>query len=269
MKILTILFLFTSFAFAKVYYSKIEPYEVRSISSNVSGEVLFIDEDSIGKKLTNKPYIEIDAKLDKDELHFAKNKIEYLKKSVLLNENILKNLELSLTKKRENYNQVKDLKIKSRIEKDKEFYDLVTSENSYLATQKEIISLKTQIADLELRKAQLIKSIEDKQLRAKEFMLYSIDVKVGQVVTLSTALAKVADTSKGLLTIYLDEEDVVNAKKSVIYIDGVRTDYKITRLLTIADSKNISKYMAQIVIKSPKIFSKLAKIELKEEASAK
>lgn len=269
MKIITILFLLTNLAFAKVYYSKVEPYELRDISSNVSGVVLFIDENSIGKKLSNKPYIKIDSELDKDEFSFTTSKIMHLKETVLLNEKMLENLRASLDKKRENYDQVKDLKIKSRIEKDREFYDLITSENSYLSTQKEIVNLKTQIADLELRKAQLARSIADKTLEAPGLTLYSIDVKVGQVVTLATPIAKVADTSKALLSIYLDEEDVKNAKNSVIYIDGEKTQYKIDRLLKIADSKNISKYMAQIVIKAPELFSRLAKVELKDASGAK
>jgi hypothetical protein len=90
-------------------------------------------------------------------------------------------------------------------------------------------------------------------------------VKPGQVVGVSTPLAKVADISKAILTIYLDEEDVEGAKKKVVYIDGRRTSYKISRLQNIADLKNISKYMAQIVIDPPKLFSKLVKIELKNE----
>ena len=178
---------------------------------------------------------------------------------------MLENLKKSLTRKRENYKQIENLKIKSRIEKDREFYDLVSSENSYLATQKEINSLKTQITDLKLRQAQLVRSIKDKNLSAKGFILYSIDVKVGQVVGMSTPLARIADTSRAILTIYLDEVDVTDAKNRVVVIDGEKTDYKISRILNIADSKNISKYMAQIIIKSPKIFSKLAKIELEEK----
>ena len=136
-------------------------------------------------------------------------------------------------------------------------------ENSYLNTQKEINSLKTQISDLELRQAQLQRNVNDKTLSAKDFVLYSIEVKVGQVVSPSTPLAKIADTSKALLTIYLDETDVLNATNKVVYIDDKKTDYKISRILNIADSKNISKYKAQIIIKSPELFSKLAKIELK------
>jgi len=264
-KILTLILLTSSLLFSKIYYSKVEPYEVRNISSNVSGLVEFIDEDMIGKKLSSEAYIRIDSELDTKELKYIKDKLVYLRDTVVVNESILENLNKSLTRKRENYKQIENLKIKSRIEKDREFYDLVNSENSYLATQKEINSLKTQITDLKLRQAQLTRTVEDKNLSAKGFILYSIDVKVGQVVGMSTPLARIADTSRAILTIYLDEADVSGARTRGVIINGKKTNYKISRILNIADSKNISKYMAQIIIKSPKIFSKLAKIELEEQ----
>ena len=72
-------------------------------------------------------------------------------------------------------------------------------------------------------------------------------------------MAKVADISKAKLTIYLDEEDLIDINSKSIYLDGVKSEYKVSRVLNIADEKNISKYMAQIIIKSPKIFSKLVK----------
>ncbi len=265
MKILTILFFMFSLSFSKVYYSKVEPYEIRDISSNVSGLVLFTDEEMIGKKLTSKQYITIDAILDKKELIFVKEKLVYLKDMIRVNESVLKNIEESLKRKRANYKRIVSLKIKSVVEKDREFYDLINSENQLLNTQKEIQNLKAQITDLRLKEAYLAKSVDDKSLRAKDFVLYSILVKVGQVVGIATPLAKVADTSRAKLTIYLDESDVLDAKNRAVYIDGEKTEYKISRILNIADSKNISKYMAQIIIKSPKVFSKLAKIELRDE----
>jgi hypothetical protein len=265
LKFLLILIFTYSSLFSKVYYSKVDPYELRYISSNVSGLVEFIDENMIGKKLSGKPYLIIDAKLDNKELKSVTQKVLILKNTVSVNESILKNLKKSLKKKRENYKQIENLKIKSRIEKDKEFYDLVSSENAYLNTQKEINTLKTQIADLELRKAQLQRNISDKSLSDKGFVLYSIEVKVGQVVNITTPLAKIADTTRAILTIYLDEEDIIDAAHKIIYINGQKTAYKIDRILNIADSKNISKYKAQIIIKSPKLFSKLAKIELKDK----
>jgi multidrug efflux pump subunit AcrA (membrane-fusion protein) len=264
-KILAILFLMFSLSYSKVYYSKVEPYEIRNISSNVSGLVLFIDENMIGKKLDSDAYIRIDSELDAKELKFIKDKLQYLRDIIKVNENILVNLEKSLIRKRENYKRITDLKFKSTVEKDKEYYDLISNENLYLSTQKEIQNLKVQITDLKLREAQLQRSVKDKYLSDKGFVLYEISVKVGQVVGISTPLAKVADTSKAKLTIYLDEEDVADAKNKVIYINGEKTPYKISRSLNIADSKNISKYMAQIIIDSPNLFSKLATVELKDK----
>jgi len=264
-KVLIFIFFIFSLSYSKVYYSKVEPYEIREVSSNVSGVVLFTDENFIGKKLSNKPYILIDAKLDKQELKFIKEKLIYLENIIATNEDVLKNQKSALVKKRKNYKRIESLKIKSVVEKDREFYDLINSENQFLNTQKEIQNLKVQITDLKLRKAKLRRSIDDKVLSDKGFVLYAIMVKPGKVVGISTPLAKIADVSKAILTIYLDEDDIKDARKKVLYIDGKKTSYKISRFLNIADAKNISKYMAQIIIKSPKLFSKLVKIELKDE----
>lgn len=265
MKIFILILCMFSISYAKVYYAKVEPFELREISSKVSGLVVYTDENLIGKKLTAKPYIQMDFEIDQKDLKSTKEKLTYVKSILEINEAILVNLDESLGKKRENYKKVEPLKFKSVVEKDKEFYDLIASENLYLNTRKEIQNLKIQISDLRFKEAQLERSISDKNLVAENFILYEMLVKPGQVVGIATPLAKVADDSKALLTIYLDESDVLSAKKSAIYIDGEKTSYQISRLLNIADSKNISKYMAQIVISSPKLFSKLVKVELKNE----
>ena len=251
--------------FSKVYYSKVEPYEVLDISSNVSGLIIFTDDNMLGKKLSYTPYIKIDAELDNKELQYTQEKLSTLREIVTTNESILDNLEKSLKKKRENYKRIESLKIKSVVEKDKDFHDLVSSENQFLSTQKEIQNLKVQIIDLKLKAAYLSRSLSDKNLSAEGLVLYNILVKTGQVVGIATPLAQVADTSKAILTIYLDEEDMLNVKDKTVYIDGEKTSYKISRLSRIADSKNISKYMAQIITKAPKLFSKLSKVELRDE----
>jgi len=265
MKIPFLLFFVSSLLFSDVYYSKVDPYEIRDISSNVSGLVVLSDEDMLGKRLTSKPYIKIDSKLDKQELKFSNEKLTYLSVIVKSNGVILENTKKSLDKKRKNYERIASLKIKSDVEKNREFYDLILSENQYLATKKEIDNLKIQMLDLKYKIASLKRKIADKSLEAKNFVLYSLLVKEGQVVNIATPLAKVADISKAKLTIYLDSEDVLDYDSKVIYIDGVKTNYKIDRIIKIADSKNISKYMAQIIIKSPKVFSKLVKVELRDE----
>lgn len=265
MKLFLLLFITILSLKAATYYSKVEPYETRKISSNVLGVITVADENLIGQTLTNNSYIKIDSQLDKENLSSVNEKINYTKSTLKVDKNILKNLEESLEKRYANYARIKELKIKSSVEKDREFYGLISSENAPLVTKKEINSLKSQLADLKFKKAQLQHSLKDKDFTAKGFKLYSLKVSVGEVVNKGTPLAIVVDESRAILTIYLNEEDLLNAKKKFVYIDGKKTDYRVNRVLNIADSKNISKYKAQIIIKAPKIFSKLVKVELRDE----
>jgi len=268
-RILIYLLLLTPLLFGEVYYSKVEPYKFKNISSNVVGQVLSVDEEMIGKKLSNKPFITVDAELDTAELKDIKEKITSLKDTLKIDKIILKNISEVLVKKRKNFKKTEALKIKSRIDKDREFYDLIVSENLYNSTQKEINNLKNSIADLNFRMAQLKKSIKDKKIIENGYVLYSIDVKEGQTVNQGTALASVADISKAILTVYVDGDTLKSIDKKVIYLDDKKTNYKISRLLNIADSINISKYKIQIIIKSPKLFSKLVKIEFKDTNNEK
>ncbi|MDY0117919.1 MAG: HlyD family secretion protein [Sulfurimonadaceae bacterium] len=261
-----ILFLFScSLLFSKIYYAKQEPYEVREIAANISGLVIFSDETKLGEQLQDAPYALLDDELDKKELLSVEKKIILLEKSIKNNEEILENLAKSLTKKQKNYKRIEKLTIKSTLEKDREFHDLVASQNQYLSTEKELQSLEIQITDLKLRSEVLERSIKDKSFSAKGFVLYSLEVKKGEVVPVASKIAKIADISRGKLVIYLDAEDVDCAEKKTIYLDGVKSSYKLLHIIPIADGVNISKYMAQIITDAPKVFSKLIKVELRDE----
>jgi multidrug efflux pump subunit AcrA (membrane-fusion protein) len=248
---------------AKEYYAKVEPYEIRTIASNVSGQVLYADEKQEGKVLGKKAYIQIDDELDRIELKQVREKIALLKNTLTLNEAMVKNYAAMLEKKQRNYDNIKALKIKSTIEKDKEFYDLVTTQNALITTQKEIDNLKVSINDLTLRQAQLRRSIKDKHLKAEGYVLYRLVVKEGQVVNPGTALAEIADVRKAKLTIFLSAEDMRNVKDKTLYIDGKKSGYKIDRLWTIADAQHLSSYKAEIIVDAPERFSDLVKVELK------
>lgn len=262
-KLLTLLLLTSLSLFAKEYYSKVEPYEILSISSNVSGQVTFTDEKRQGEVLGKKPYIKIDDKLDRIELNNVRKKIALLKNTLKLNEDMQKNYEEILAKKQKNYDNIKELKTKSVIEKDREFYDLVSTQNTLISTAKEVDNLKVQINDLNLRREQLRKSIADKSLSAKGYILYALSVKKGQVVNPGMLLSQIADISKAKLTIYLNARDMQGAKDKTVYLNGQKTDYKVNRLWEIADTTHLSSYKAEIIIKAPKHFSELMKVELK------
>jgi len=262
-----ILVCLTTLAFSKVYYARVEPYEVRDITAQVSGEVLSADKDMLGKILSSKPFVVVDDELDRDELISVQEKLEYFRDTLKTNEKILVNLKDALKRKKENFKRIESLSIKSKVEKDREFYDLIGSQNSYLATLKEMNSLKTSISDLRFREKQLKKTIADKSVAAKGFVLYALKVKEGSVVQPGTPLATVADVHKAVVTIYLDSDDLLDIDKKHIYINGHKSAYRLTRILKIADTKNISRYSAQIIMKRPKIFSQMVKIELKEDSN--
>jgi len=262
-KIVSLLLLTSMALFAKEYYSKVEPYEILTISSNVVGQVTFTDEKREGERLGKKPYLKIDDKLDRIELNNVRKKITLLKNTLKLNEQMKKNYEEILAKKQKNYDNIKALKTKSVIEKDREFYDLVSTQNTLISTAKEVDNLKVQINDLNLRREQLRKSIADKSLSAKGYILYALSVKKGQVVNMGMSLAQVADVSKAKLTIYLNAKDMKGAKAKAVYLNGKKTDYKVDRLWEIADTVHLSSYKAEIIIKAPKHFSELMKVELK------
>jgi len=262
-KVLLVLLISAGALCAKDYYSKVEPYEILTIASNVAGQVTFADEKKEGKLLDSRPYVMIDDKLDRIELGNVKNKISLLKNTLKLNEAMQKNYEEMLIKKRRNYDNIRELKTKSLIEKDREYYDLVTTENQLISTQKEVDNLKVQINDLNLRAEQLQKSIADKNLSAKGHVLYQLSVKEGQVVSPGMELAKVADVSKAKLTIYLNADDMKEARNRTLYLNGVKSGYKISRLWEIADSTHLSSYKAEIIIDAPAYFSELMKVELR------
>ncbi len=250
---------------AKEYYAKVEPYEVQVIASNVSGQVLFTDEKREGQILGEKNYIKIDDEIDVIELKQSILKVKLLKNTLTLNETMVGNYKQMLEKKQTNYDRVKALKIKSTVEKDREFYDLIATQNQYIGTQKEIENLKIQINDLELRQAQLYRSIKDKHLTAPGFILYRLLVKEGQVVNPSTPLAEIADVRRAKLTVYLNAGDMDGIKSKVIYLDGKKSSYKIDRLWNIADAIHLSSYRAEIIIDAPKRFSSLMKVEFRSE----
>ncbi|MGE4471880.1 MAG: HlyD family secretion protein [Sulfuricurvum sp.] len=263
MRIITVLTILAVALGAKEYYAKVEPYEILNVSSNVSAEVRFADSANQGKVLGKNPYIVMDDKLDKIELSSVENKILSLQKTLEHNQEMSRNYEQMVSMKQANFDRIKDLKIKSTVEKDREYYDLLGSQNSLLALQKEIESLNIQLNDLKLRRAQLLKSIADKHLSAPGFVLYQLLVKAEAFVNPGTPLAQIADVRKAKLTLYLSASEAREAQSKAIYLNGAKSTYKINRLWKIADAAKLSSYRAEIIIAPPERFSQLMKVEFK------
>jgi len=248
---------------ANDYYSKAEPYRLYTLQSNVSGLVVKADENLEGKKLSNVDFIVIDDELDQKELKVLKEKKVNYEKSLELNKQMGENLAVMIQRKNENYERIKDLPIKSRVEKDKEFFDLSSTQNLQLSTLEKIETISATLSDTSLRIEQLKRSIKDKHIRAKNMVLYALNVKKGQVVAPGMSLAVVADVKKAKLTIFINVDDLVGIKSKTIYLNDKKTGYKIDKIWPLSDSEHISSYKTEILIDAPKQFSLLYKIEFK------
>lgn len=248
---------------ASEYYSKAEPFRVYTLQSNVSGLVIKSDEKLEGKTLSKEAFIRIDDELDQKELRLLIQKKINLQNSLELNEKMEKNLSLMIEKKNENYDRIKDLPIKSTVEKDKEFFDLLNTQNQQLSTLEKLETISSSLSDTKLRLEQLKRSIKDKSIRADEMVLYKLYVKKGQVVAPGMNLAEIADTSRAKLTIFLNADELSGLNKKKIYLNGEATDYAVDKVWPLSDSAHISSYKTEILIASPKQFSTLYKIEFK------
>ncbi len=264
MKIFVAILLLTFELFAGVYYAKVEPVESYTIKSAASGKVMNAYEDAEGQVSKGGVIVQLDDLLNKEDLKNSKLKLRTLKEMLKIT---LKNLENAkkIAKIREkNYEKIKKMKTKSRVEKDNELVNMINSENQVLSLMSSAESLKSQINDQNYKIASLEDLIAKKRITIpKGFLIYKLYIKDGDYVNVGTPVADVEDISKAKLTIFVSKEDYDLAKNGVIYLDGKKTSYKVNKLWDVADTQNISSYKAEIVIKAPKVFSKLVKIELK------
>jgi dGTP triphosphohydrolase len=249
---------------ASIYYAKVEPKEMYSIKASVSGEVQHLYKEYEGKISNGKTLLQIDDVLDKKELMNSKTKLSALRTTLEMTQINLKNAKEIENIKTENYDRIKDLKTKSKVEKDNELINLLNAQNQVITLENSVQNLLIQISDIEYKIATLEDSIEKKNVKvAKGFLIYKTYVNKGDFVNVGASLVDAYDISKGKLTIYLSKEDVALVQTAVMYVNDAATEYKVDKIWDVVDTQNISAYKAEILIPAPKRFSELLKIEFK------
>ncbi len=250
--------------FAQIHYAKLEPVETYQIKSAVSGKVLFADEKMEGRVGSSSAVVKIDDIVDREQLKALEVTLEVLNETLELTKEMEEVQEGVYERDLAYYNRIKDLKTKSKTEKDRVFAAMSASKNQLLTLKEKMANLKKQIADAEYQIVQLKDRIEKKFVNAKGLYVYKVAVRAGDYVNPGALLLTAMDTSKGRLTLYLDADEVEGLSSKKIYIDGKESDLKFSKVLKVADSVHISAYRAEIIVKSPKgLFSRLLKVEIK------
>lgn len=235
MRIVTLFLFLVASAFATEFYAKLEPINTYVVKAAVSGEVIYANEKIEGHTAKNSTIIRIDSKVNRIDLDGSLTKLKILKNMVSVEQ--------------KNYEKIKKVSTKSAFEKD--------------AQKLKVLNYESQIADLETKIATLRDQINKKTLKEKSGYIYSVDVKKGDYVNPGSQLYVVKDLSKGKLEIFLPIDMAQSYKSKAIYLDGKKTDLKINKLYSVADSKHISSYKCEIIVPDPKQFSKLVKVEFK------
>jgi hypothetical protein len=235
MKIFIFCFILINTLVASEYYAKLEPIESYQVKASVSGKVVYSNSNIEGSKAKNSTIIELDSKVNVMDLSQSRNKLKFINEMIAIENN--------------NYNRLKKVSSKSAFEKD---------------TQKlKTINLKSSKADMIIKIENLKDTIKNKKLIEKSNYISMISVKKGDYVNPGTLLYESKDLSKAKLEIFVPIMEVEGLKNKTIYIDGSKSDVKINKIYTIADTQHISSYKVQILVPNVKVFSRLVKIEFK------
>ena len=234
-KIIGLLLLSSSMILASEYYAKLNPINTYNVKSSVSGQIVFVNNAIESKYAKNSTVIKIDSKVDAEDLKQSQIKLKNFKAILKIEQGTLKSF--------------KRVSSKSRFDKDNQ--------------RVKIFNISSNISDLETKIATLKDMISKKTLIEKNNYIYDVAVEIGDYVTPGVVLYSSMDLSAGKLEVYIPINKANEIQSKTIYLDGQKTDLKISKLYTIADSTHISSYKCEIVVPSPKSFSNLVKIEFK------
>ena len=234
-KILYTLLLVGSVINASEYYAKLEPSNTYNIKSSVSGKVIYVNKAQESKSVLSETIVKIDDKVNKIDLEQSRNKLKLINQMINIEDN--------------NYKRLNRVSSKSAFEKD--------------AQKLKVINLQSQKADMIIKIENLKDIISNKRLVEKSNYIFNISVKKGDYVNPGTLLYEAKDLSKSKLEFFVPISQIDDIKNKTIYLDGVKSDIKINKIYSIADSTHISSYKVQLILKNMNKFSRLIKIEFK------
>ena len=235
MRILILFIFIITNILANEYYAKLEPIESYQVKAAVAGKVIFSNSQIEGLKADNTTIVELDSSVDRVELEQSKNKLKFIDEMLKIEQN--------------NYDRLNQVSSKSAFEKD---------------TQKlKVINLESSKADMLIKIENLKDTISNKKLVEKSNYIFNIAVKEKDYVTPGTLLYEAKDLSKGKLEIFVPIAQIEEIKNKEIYLDGIKSDIKISKIYDVADSTNISAYKVELIVTNAQQFSRLVKIEFK------
>jgi hypothetical protein len=229
------------------YDAKVLPFDEFDIKSAVSGKIIYANKDLEAKNLKNDVIIKIDSFSQKVDINNTLSQISILKQEI-------KNQKEIVKRKKETYLKYKNLKTKSQLEKDLKFYD-------YMASFNQLLNLKNTLFNLQ-NNLKKLKDIVNKKIVKANGYLYKIYVNKNDYAVPGKLLAKVYDISKEKLYVYILIDEINNIQNKSIYINGKKSNFKITKIYRVPDENYITSYKVELVGNGLKI-GDIVKVEFR------
>lgn len=233
----TLILLCAVSVFAEVYKAQIEPYEKISISAEVSGRIIELDQKDELKMLDKKVLV-IDHNLESHELANAKEKLALLKDQIVL--------------KQGQYDRIKDLQGQS-----------LNTKERY---KSELLILQIQVTDLKNTIEKLDDLISKKEITLHNVYLKNLYVTKDSFVSPGTKLMDIEDQSGSRIVLYVNKEDRDNLTNGTILInDNADHGYGVEKVGNSTDAKYLSSYRVELVKKGEASFGEIVNVEIKDK----
>jgi len=233
--------------FLFAYEAKVEPFKTYHIKAAVNGVIVLSNKKLEGKILKDKLIVKIDDKVELSELKDIQNQINILKEEIKNQKEILKRKKLL-------YEKYKKLKSKSIEQKDLKFFD-------YIAAKNQLLNLKTQLSNLYSKLTQIQDIINKKNIKFNGY-LYEIFVEEGDYINVGRDIALGYDLSKEKINIYIPIDQIDTIKNKIVYINGKKSNFKISKIYRVTDTKYITSYKVELIGNGLR-FGEIVKIDFK------
>jgi len=139
------------------------------------------------------------------------------------------------------YEKTSKISTKSKVEKD-------TQKINYLSAKQAFIKAKD--------------NYFSRTIKAKDLYIGDILVEKNSFVNHGTPLFKAFDYSMAKITIFVSKDDIKAIENKKILVNG-KSDFKLHKFFSVADTTYISSYKVELIGPTPKLFSELVKVEIK------
>ncbi len=232
-----IIFFLNVFVLIYGYSARVEPFDTYNIKADVSGKVIQTFKNLEAKNLNNQIIVKLDSNQEQIDLKNTISQIKILKEEI-------KNQERLVKRKKETYFRYEKLKSKSIEDKDRKFYDYISSLN-------QLLNLRSNLDNLIDKRDKLLDILNKKNIKFSGY-LSEIIISKDDYINPGMIVAKGYNINKQKLYIYVPIDQINQIKNKKVYINNKKSDFKIYKIWKVPDSKYITSYKVELTGKGLK-----------------